>query len=56
MSVYDSQIKLHTLEKRTSDISGYPFGRVEITSGNGYGPDLMENYGTYTVTKTVSGG
>ncbi|XP_072568983.1 desmoplakin-A-like [Paramormyrops kingsleyae] len=56
MSVYDSQIKLHTLEKRTGDISGYPFGRGEITSGNGYGADLMENYGTYTVTKTVSGG
>ncbi|XP_048863280.1 desmoplakin-like [Brienomyrus brachyistius] len=56
MSVYDSQIKLHTLEKRTGDISGYSFGRGEITLGNGYGGDLMENYGTYTVTKTVSGG
>ncbi|XP_048863258.1 desmoplakin-like isoform X1 [Brienomyrus brachyistius] len=57
MSYYDSQSKLHTLEKRSGDISSFVFGRGETAAGNGYGADLMENYGTYrTITKTVSGG
>nr|XP_023679316.1 desmoplakin-like isoform X4 [Paramormyrops kingsleyae] len=57
MSFYDSQIKFHSLEKSRGDSSGYAFGRGETTAGEGYGADVMENYGPYrTLTKTVSGG